>query len=411
MKNLFQNEKGVSLLEVVVAMAILSIMSVSIMKLLDVQLQSSNRISVDLEIMSMGMEIQTLLANDKACLNTVAQSPTNSQLMLRGEKVDLSELRDQLGNTVFEVNKSDSNRYEISKMELVIDQSVSPLPYNGESYRPGGYQFNIFVRFTKFGHHGAPKGEKVVKAQLKGNFNAAGNMDNCISYETQAIETGIAQAVQDSGREICRANHGTWHPDDFYGTNYCTYGSMLDDSVDPPIQMRLNDVILALEEKINNMSDCMELIGKNGVASAIFKDYNGKKGCEIVYDSDTALRFQRFVEVGRLSTDAEKEQLRLSIDYSPSEVCPAGYTYGGKVKFKSGGGFKFHCSGTISRTTECYTGLNTPYQDQPLTVGTIRRDDSYECTFLSGREFKSQACRSAVEKVFCAKNQPLVTSF
>ena len=138
------NMKGFSLLELMIVVGLTGIVSLSSVKLMELQNKSQRNIGQNFEKQEIRNSIRNLLFVSKHCEKTF-----NGKTINNGTTVD--EIKYENGNVLFKkdgVYGNSGTKVSISKMELAIPGSTTWITYNlsdGTEVSAGQVSLNIFL--------------------------------------------------------------------------------------------------------------------------------------------------------------------------------------------------------------------------------------------------------------------------
>ncbi len=107
--------KGISLIEVMIAGAILGVISLGVMKIMDMQTTSSHKMDIQLSEGELFRRITTNLADSEACLKTLKSSLSETPMIVKKSGNPLYKIGDRIGhleiqNISFSNNTGDGNK-------------------------------------------------------------------------------------------------------------------------------------------------------------------------------------------------------------------------------------------------------------------------------------------------------------
>lgn len=177
------NQKGMSLVGVLIAVAIMAGLSVAALKLMELLNKSNKNAIHNLDITSAADEMKVLLANIDSCNESLKGYNVVSESEFK--------IKNKAGEDKYHAGKQISPGVSISKLYIQRPSTLTD-PYRGA--------LNVVViAKKKFAEHGKVKGasaKRVLKviATVKG-----GIIDNCLSYETEAIESSVKRSCKSTG--------------------------------------------------------------------------------------------------------------------------------------------------------------------------------------------------------------------
>lgn len=177
------NQKGMSLVGVLVAMAIMGGLSVAALKLMELLNKSNKNAIHNLDITSAVEEMRVLLANVDSCNESLKGYNVTSEAEFK--------IKNKAGDDKFYAGKQISPGVSITRLYIQRPSTLTD-PYRGT--------LDVFViAKKKFAEHGKEKSASAKRVLKVIATVKAGVIDNCLSYETEAIESSVKISCKSSG--------------------------------------------------------------------------------------------------------------------------------------------------------------------------------------------------------------------
>jgi type II secretory pathway pseudopilin PulG len=172
------NQKGMSLVGVMVAVAIMGGLSLAAMRLMELLTNGNRSATQNFNITSSAQEMRVLLTKVQTCTKSLKNYVVTSESDFI--------LYNQLEQAKFKPGTLVTKNIQIDRL-YVKRPDVLTQPYRGP--------LEVYVIFKKLG-----KKPTATKRILKVIANVSGGkISDCLSYETQAIETSVTRSCEHTG--------------------------------------------------------------------------------------------------------------------------------------------------------------------------------------------------------------------
>lgn len=190
MKKIKLDNKGFTLVEILVAAGLMGILAVVMMNIFKQQTFSQKKTEAGFELSTLQQSINTTLLNAQACTNTLTVIPN-----IAVPNLTLTQIRDQANNVQFQTGVSYGNLVEIETIRLVnVVYPTASVPT--KRYGTLDIQFN-FKKTSKVLENTNINSRTNFKVNIETDL--AGRVTNCYSALENAVDTAKVESCQAIG--------------------------------------------------------------------------------------------------------------------------------------------------------------------------------------------------------------------
>lgn len=181
------DENGVALIQVIMAAAIFSVLSLAMSKLIIEQRQSNAYLEDQLEKIAIIRNLETTLQDGLACQQTL------SGLLIRSTgSSNVSDLKDSHGNVIYNSNSIQGN---LRIGQIRVSNQTVPSP-NSSGF------VNIYIPLSRNRTGGGPSHFKTLEHKIKVTVDSSRRVTNCSTSNMEVLESGTGYDGQ-TGHQAC----------------------------------------------------------------------------------------------------------------------------------------------------------------------------------------------------------------